>query len=170
MIRALLIFLLFSLLAAPASAHEVRPAYLEVHQTGPETFDVFWKVPGQGDKYLIANFHCYSPWSFVSGDASVIWGSPTDEDAIKKIFDGVAQFASSKGIPAMVNEFGAGPKHDTNSRTAFYQTYVDNTLSHGMAFFAWDDGGDFRTYDRQLPAGHTPGGKWVGNVKDIMTH
>ena len=128
------------------------------------------KVPGAGDKYLIANFHCYSPWSFVSGDATVIWGSQSDKDAIKGIFDGVAQFVSSKGLPAMVNEFGAGPNHDTNSRTAFYQTYVDNTLSHGMAFFAWDDGGDFRTYDRQLPAAHTPGGQWVGNVKDIMTH
>lgn len=31
------------------SAHEVRPAYLELRQTGAETYDVFWKVPGQGD-------------------------------------------------------------------------------------------------------------------------
>jgi hypothetical protein len=30
-------------------AHEVRPAYLELHQTGPETYDAFWKVPGQGE-------------------------------------------------------------------------------------------------------------------------
>jgi endoglucanase len=132
------------------------------------------KVPGMGggavDPYLIANFHCYSPWSFVSGGPDVIWGSQADKDAIKGIFDGVAQFAASKGVPAMVNEFGAGPNHDTSSRTAFYQTYVDNTLSHGMAFFAWDDGGNFQTYLRQLPADHMPGGQWVGNVKDIMTH
>ena len=31
------------------SAHEVRPAYLELRQTGPETYDVLWKVPGQGE-------------------------------------------------------------------------------------------------------------------------
>jgi hypothetical protein len=30
-------------------AHEVRPAYLEMHQTGAETYDALWKVPGQGD-------------------------------------------------------------------------------------------------------------------------
>ena len=30
-------------------AHEVRPAYLELRQTGPETYDAFWKVPGRGD-------------------------------------------------------------------------------------------------------------------------
>jgi endoglucanase len=126
-------------------------------------------VPGAPDPYLIANFHCYSPWSFVSGGPGVIWGSQADKDAIQGIFDGVAQFVASKGIPAMVNEFGAGPNHDYASRMAFYKTYVDNTISHGMAFFAWDDGGNFRTYDRQLPADHTPGGKWVGDVKDVMT-
>ena len=30
-------------------AHEVRPAYLELRQSGPETYDVLWKVPGQGE-------------------------------------------------------------------------------------------------------------------------
>ncbi|MFI5156798.1 MAG: HupE/UreJ family protein [Chitinophagales bacterium] len=35
-----------------AFAHEVRPAYLELHQTGPETFDVLWKVPGNGNMRL----------------------------------------------------------------------------------------------------------------------
>jgi hydrogenase/urease accessory protein HupE len=32
-----------------ALAHEVRPAYLELRQTGPETYDALWKVPGQGE-------------------------------------------------------------------------------------------------------------------------
>jgi hydrogenase/urease accessory protein HupE len=30
-------------------AHEVRPAYLELHQTGAQTYDLLWKVPGQGE-------------------------------------------------------------------------------------------------------------------------
>ena len=33
-------------------AHEVRPAYLELRQTGQNTYDVLWKVPGQGDLRL----------------------------------------------------------------------------------------------------------------------
>jgi hydrogenase/urease accessory protein HupE len=41
--------LLFLLFASPAFAHEVRPAYLELRQTGSETYDVLWKVPGQGE-------------------------------------------------------------------------------------------------------------------------
>ena len=38
--------------AYPAVAHEVRPAYLEVRQTGPETFDLAFKVPALGDLRL----------------------------------------------------------------------------------------------------------------------
>ncbi len=34
---------------ATTSAHEVRPAYLQIHQTGADTYDVFWKVPAVGD-------------------------------------------------------------------------------------------------------------------------
>ncbi len=30
-------------------AHEVRPAYLELRQTAPDTYDVLWKVPALGD-------------------------------------------------------------------------------------------------------------------------
>ena len=31
------------------SAHEIRPAYLELRQSGVETYDVLWKVPGRGE-------------------------------------------------------------------------------------------------------------------------
>jgi hypothetical protein len=39
-------------LGAGAQAHEVRPGYLELRQTGPETWDVLWKVPARGDLQL----------------------------------------------------------------------------------------------------------------------
>ncbi len=35
-----------------AHAHEVRPGYLELRQTGPEIYDVLWKVPARGDLRL----------------------------------------------------------------------------------------------------------------------
>ena len=47
--RALLIFVLFVTFAPGVFAHEVRPAYLELRQTGPATYDALWKVPGQGE-------------------------------------------------------------------------------------------------------------------------
>ena len=50
--RALLILILLATLAPCVCAHEVRPAYLEFRQTGAETYDALWKVPGQGDLRL----------------------------------------------------------------------------------------------------------------------
>src|SRR3954468_23356677 len=39
-------------LSQHAYAHEVRPGYLELQQTGTETWSVLWKVPAQGDMRL----------------------------------------------------------------------------------------------------------------------
>jgi hydrogenase/urease accessory protein HupE len=46
---ALVLFILLVAFASDLSAHEVRPAYLELRQTGPETYDALWKVPGWGE-------------------------------------------------------------------------------------------------------------------------
>jgi len=43
------LFALLCLCAGVASAHEVRPAYLELRQTGSESWDVLWKVPARGE-------------------------------------------------------------------------------------------------------------------------
>jgi len=47
-----ILLILFVLVTLPpgARAHEVRPAYLELRQTGPDTYNVLWKVPGLGDE------------------------------------------------------------------------------------------------------------------------
>jgi hypothetical protein len=46
---ALLLLVLLVAFPSRLFPHEVRPAYLELRQTGPETYDAFWKVPGQGE-------------------------------------------------------------------------------------------------------------------------
>src|SRR5579864_8052282 len=45
----LFFLILFAGWPAAVSAHEVRPAYLQFHQTGPDTYDVLWKVPALDD-------------------------------------------------------------------------------------------------------------------------
>jgi hypothetical protein len=37
-------------IAPRAWAHEVRPAYLELRQLGPDTYSILWKVPAVGDR------------------------------------------------------------------------------------------------------------------------
>jgi hydrogenase/urease accessory protein HupE len=52
--RVIFLALLLATLAPIALAHEVRPAYLELRQTGPDTYDVLWKVPGKGENLRLA--------------------------------------------------------------------------------------------------------------------
>lgn len=47
--RALLAAAVLLAVLSGAFAHEMRPAYLELRQTGSETYDVLWKVPGRGE-------------------------------------------------------------------------------------------------------------------------
>jgi hydrogenase/urease accessory protein HupE len=44
--------LLLLLLALPCLAHEVRPAYVELTETEPGTFEAVWKVPARGGSPL----------------------------------------------------------------------------------------------------------------------
>ena len=52
--RALNCFLFLTLFAAGTFAHEMRPAYLQLHQNGDDTYDVFWKVPAIGDNMRLS--------------------------------------------------------------------------------------------------------------------
>jgi len=83
MIRRLASALVFALvLAAPAAADEFRPAYLELRQTAPETFDVLWKVPALDEATTLkvepafpAGTEDLTPRraSFASGDSAQRW-------------------------------------------------------------------------------------------------
>ena len=65
-------------LSSPVSAHEVRPAYLELRQTGTETYDVLWKVPARGDnmrlgiyvKFPAGTTNVATPRTLFTNDAS----------------------------------------------------------------------------------------------------
>lgn len=46
--------LVVAVLASAASAHELRPAYLELRRTGDETYDVLFKVPATGESLRMA--------------------------------------------------------------------------------------------------------------------
>jgi hydrogenase/urease accessory protein HupE len=53
--------ILFLLASSSVSAHEVRPAYLELRQTGAETFDALWKVPARGDDLRLGLYVEFPP-------------------------------------------------------------------------------------------------------------
>jgi len=119
------------------------------------------KIPDPNDKYLMGYYHSYDPYPFgLLGPGT--YGSAADISATKAKFDQVTNWSIKNNIPVMLSEFGAQKKCDYNSRMTYYGTIVDQAFKHGVAFMAWDDGGDFPIYLR------TPGG-W-NEIKDILIY
>jgi hydrogenase/urease accessory protein HupE len=52
MMRLLLLLAVLVAMALPATAHEIRPAYLQLDETAPTQYSVLWKVPAAGDRRL----------------------------------------------------------------------------------------------------------------------
>jgi hydrogenase/urease accessory protein HupE len=50
----MLLSLAGSLLSPAAQAHEVRPGYLELRQTAPDTYDLLFKLPARGEEFRLA--------------------------------------------------------------------------------------------------------------------
>jgi len=120
-------------------------------------------VPAGDRNHLIANFHDYAPWSFVSDNSgNATWGTPADRNAVVGTLTNVKNWANRNGVALMMNEWGCGPSHEYNSRMDFFQTYVSASYDLGISTFTWDDGGNFRMYNRN-------GRSWIGDVKDIIT-
>ncbi|MBI1359987.1 MAG: HupE/UreJ family protein [Alphaproteobacteria bacterium] len=59
--------------AAPAAlAHEIRPAFLQIEETDPDTYDLMWKTPAQGDMRLALNVELPDACSNVSDPRSTL--------------------------------------------------------------------------------------------------
>jgi hypothetical protein len=52
--KGVLCVLILAFCTWTAFAHELRPAYLQIRQTGADTYDVFWKVPAVGDNLRLS--------------------------------------------------------------------------------------------------------------------
>src|ERR1041385_2004295 len=71
--------------ALPILAHEVRPAYLQIRQTGPETYDILWKVPAGGDERLVLDVQMPKDTSVISPrQATVLQGALTERWSIQR--------------------------------------------------------------------------------------
>jgi hypothetical protein len=64
----LVLLVLFVLAPSLALAHEVRPGYLDLHETEPGLFDATWKVPRLGD-YRLAIEPAYPQFCEMVGES-----------------------------------------------------------------------------------------------------
>jgi hypothetical protein len=59
---AIIALLAWTVFASAAAAHEVRPAYLEIQQSAPDTYRVTWKQPVMGEVAVHLVPHLSSGW------------------------------------------------------------------------------------------------------------
>ena len=112
------------------------------------------KVPAGSN--LIANYHNYDPWAF-AGQCAQRWGSDNDKEALRLIYQTVADWAEGYSIPVTVNEFGVAlydfehPENicNTEDRKNYLNYHIQLQKEFGIPGTLWDDDGSFRMYDRK---------------------
>jgi hydrogenase/urease accessory protein HupE len=68
-VASMLACLVLACVSVEASAHELRPAYLDMRETAPHEFTVLWKVPALGDRHL--SLYVRLPDNCITKSASV---------------------------------------------------------------------------------------------------
>lgn len=118
-------------------------------------------IPDTADKYLIGYYHSYDPYPFgLVGTGS--YGTDADIAATGSKFQQVSAWSAQHSIPAVLSEFGYVKACEYNSRMCAYATVVEKAQLFGIPTMVWEDGGDFKFYNR---TGHT----WT-EIKDILIH
>lgn len=98
------------------------------------------KVPD--DDHIIVSIHSYAPWDFCGPeDGRSTWGSDADKAELDKNFQYLADTFISKGIPVIIDEFGAVNKYEnTADRAAYFEYYIKSAKKQGIKCFVWDNG------------------------------
>jgi hypothetical protein len=113
------------------------------------------------DSFLIGYYHSYDPWPFgLEGPGS--YGSNADINATIQKFNQVTTWGALHNVPVVLSEFGYTYKCEYNSRMCAYATVAEQAQLHNVSFLAWEDGGDFKFYNRTQ---HT----W-SEIKDVLIH
>jgi len=101
---------------------------------------------------IIASYHAYEPYNFALNKDSPIktWSQSNSSDTspINERIDRAYNLFVSKGIPVIIGEFGALNKNNEPARATWVEYYVKSAAQKGIKCFWWDDGGDFKLFNR----------------------
>jgi len=108
--------------------------------------------PSNSINKFIVSTHSYSPYMFaLNEDKSVNkWSKNNSGDTspITTWIDRVNTAFVSKGYPVIGGEFGALDKSNEDVRAEWAEFYVSSARAKGIKCIWWDDGGNFRLFNR----------------------
>jgi len=101
-----------------------------------------------GVNKFIVSVHSYSPYNFALNENKSYnkWNNETLP--ITSWIDRVNAAFVSKGIPVIGGEFGALDKSNEDARAEWAEFYVSAAGEKGIKCVYWDDGGNFRLFNR----------------------
>lgn len=105
-------------------------------------------VPEDDDK-LIVNVHSYIPWEFAAEENGV--KEFRDTQKLDETFLLMKKYCIDKGIPVMINEFGAVDRENTPERVKYTEYMLKKSSDLGIKLVWWDNGyrHSFGLFDRK---------------------
>jgi endoglucanase len=108
---------------------------------------------------IIVSYHAYEPYDFALNEKSPIktWSQTSSDTApITSRVDTAYSAFVSKGVPVIMGEFGALDKSNEEARAAWVEYYVKYAAGKGIKCFWWDDGGNFKLFNRRSNSFYFP--------------
>ncbi|MGF7032148.1 endoglucanase [Paenibacillus mucilaginosus] len=100
------------------------------------------------DPYLMATFHYYTPYPFISNSwGHTAWGTPEDKAELTRYFKPVYDTFVRKGIPVLLGEFGTFVDPEAYAKSYYFNAVVRASYKYGFVPMYWDNGLD--NYDRK---------------------
>lgn len=95
---------------------------------------------------LIVEAHVYQPYYFTSGTAAT-WAS--DKGSLDSYLKNMDTTFVQKGVPVIIGEFGCVSSRSDVERQTWLQYYVDTCYNYGMKCFWWDNGTEYKIFNRK---------------------
>ncbi len=104
-------------------------------------------VMPEGDDYLIASVHAYSPYNFTMNSAIEDHSTftPAYKSELKNILDGVRKTFLDNDIPVVIGEFSASNFGNIEARCEWATTYLETTKAYGIPCVLWDNNVEIST-------------------------
>ena len=95
------------------------------------------------DDHIIAEAHAYTPYTFaLAGDndgGTPNWSEANGGADIVNLMKRLQKYYLSKGIPVIIDEFGASNRNNEDTRAAWAKYYVSQADSYGIPCVLWDN-------------------------------
>lgn len=95
------------------------------------------------DDHIIAEAHAYTPYNFALADekdgGTPNWSEANGGADIVNLMKRLQKTYLSKGIPVIIDEFGASNRNNEDTRAAWAKFYVSQADSFGIPCVLWDN-------------------------------